>query len=110
MPKLTTLESICLSICAYPFMSQRESLRIAYLIRHNSEDKTRGSNGSYWFGSRKFNHLWTDLCNRKVTHPSGGKRNYISKLVLTKKGWEVMNLARLKIGASTIPYYLQQEN
>ena len=109
MAELSKLESICLAICAYPYMSQRETLRNAYLIRKNTVDPNYGSNGSYWFGSTKHRHLWTDLCNRKVKHSKGGKRKYASKLVLTKQGWDIMNQARLKSGAQEIPYYKQEE-
>jgi len=103
--QLSMLEAICLSICANPKQSQRFILRTAYQCVHDAWSPSSGSNGSYWFASGKFSHLWSDISNRIIKHSQGGDRAYISQLVLTEQGWNIMNQARIKLGFSPLTYY-----
>ena len=103
--QLSMLEAICLSICANPKRSQRFILRVSYQCVHNTWSPSSGSNGSYWFASGKFNHLWSDISGRTIKHSRGGNRSYVSQLVLTEQGWNIMNQARIKLGFSPLTYY-----
>ena len=104
MARLSKLETICLTIAGHPKRSQRFVLIHSHRCMKEVYDPKKGSSGSYWFASGKYDHLWSDLCQRKIKHSKGGQRSYISSLVLTKNGWDIMNQARIKLGFDPISY------
>lgn len=101
--KLSGIEYLLVCIQSNPGKSQRYYLRRLHQYRYGYPDPYKGGSNAGYFRSPSYkNVLWVDqaekniLCEAAWSRPKFKPKS--SKMVLTKKGFNRANEARIKIG------------